>query len=206
MCNRTDQANQKIVQNNAPINAKLTGGITGKGFLPGKSGNPGGRPKKKPITSAYERLATRAEYDAVAKAMFSRAKRGNVKAAAEITDRIEGKLTPEAEPTGPQIKVVIVPAEMCPPSDLKRANAPRHFASRDAANIQLGAKRPKWAKLHQTTVRTPRKTGRAEQVTSKHGTRVEPASPPLRAERTSSNTRVPAVKVLMLAQRLRVHF
>lgn len=31
--------------NNIENNGKSTGGVTGKGFLPGKSGNPGGRPK-----------------------------------------------------------------------------------------------------------------------------------------------------------------
>ena len=30
----------------AENNAKATGGVTGKGFKPGQSGNPGGRPKK----------------------------------------------------------------------------------------------------------------------------------------------------------------
>lgn len=29
-----------------------TGGVTGKGFMPGQSGNPSGRPKRKPITEA----------------------------------------------------------------------------------------------------------------------------------------------------------
>ena len=33
------------VQNKARSTRKRRGGVTGKGFLPGKSGNPGGRPK-----------------------------------------------------------------------------------------------------------------------------------------------------------------
>jgi hypothetical protein len=33
------------VQNNEINNGKKLGGITGKGFMPGVSGNPGGRPK-----------------------------------------------------------------------------------------------------------------------------------------------------------------
>ena len=33
------------VENNESSNEKLLGGITGKGFMPGVSGNPGGRPK-----------------------------------------------------------------------------------------------------------------------------------------------------------------
>ncbi len=43
-----------IVAINEPINGKLLGGITGKGFLPGVSGNPSGRPKRKPFTRALE--------------------------------------------------------------------------------------------------------------------------------------------------------
>lgn len=31
----------------------MQGGVTGKGFLPGQSGNPNGRPKTKPLTSRY---------------------------------------------------------------------------------------------------------------------------------------------------------
>lgn len=33
------------VQSNAPTTGKIPGGVTGKGFVKGKSGNPGGRPK-----------------------------------------------------------------------------------------------------------------------------------------------------------------
>ena len=43
------------VQNNEKTAAKKPGGVTGKGFQPGQSGNPGGRPKG---LSAYIREAT----------------------------------------------------------------------------------------------------------------------------------------------------
>ncbi len=36
---------EDVVQNNEINNEKLLGGVTGKGFMPGVSGNPGGRPK-----------------------------------------------------------------------------------------------------------------------------------------------------------------
>jgi hypothetical protein len=36
---------KKRVQNNARTTGKKLGGVTGKGFRPGTSGNPGGRPK-----------------------------------------------------------------------------------------------------------------------------------------------------------------
>lgn len=41
------------VQNNGK---KLIGGVTGKGFLPGKSGNPGGRPQLKWLTDVVEEM------------------------------------------------------------------------------------------------------------------------------------------------------
>ena len=39
------------VEKNAGATPKV-GGVTGKGFMPGQSGNPSGRPKRKPITDA----------------------------------------------------------------------------------------------------------------------------------------------------------
>ena len=35
----------EYVDSNKENNGKMLGGITGKGFMPGQSGNPGGRPK-----------------------------------------------------------------------------------------------------------------------------------------------------------------
>jgi hypothetical protein len=46
------------VENNVKT-AKKLGGITGKGFLPGQSGNAGGRPKRSPITDAYREILAR---------------------------------------------------------------------------------------------------------------------------------------------------
>lgn len=75
----------------------------------GQSGNPGGRPKKKPITEAYEAMARtnvptevlealqragfkgRTWAEAWAFGLAVKAARGDVPAAKEITDRVEGK-------------------------------------------------------------------------------------------------------------------
>jgi uncharacterized protein DUF5681 len=43
-------ADLTVVGNSGP--STKPGGITGKGFLPGQSGNPSGRPKRKPLSDA----------------------------------------------------------------------------------------------------------------------------------------------------------
>lgn len=59
---------------------------------PGEVRNPGGRPKKKPITSAYARLLSdEAKADKLAEALFNQALTGNVPAAKELREGIEGK-------------------------------------------------------------------------------------------------------------------
>jgi len=71
-------------------------------FQPGQSGNPSGRPKRKPITDAYIRLLNepipgdkegRTFADALAQKILKEALNGKVPAASEITDRVEGKVT-----------------------------------------------------------------------------------------------------------------
>ena len=60
--NSSAKDRQKVRSKKSPVeiqrknNGKQLGGITGKGFLPGQSGNPGGRPKGSvKISSAYQR-------------------------------------------------------------------------------------------------------------------------------------------------------
>lgn len=63
-------------------------------FKPGQSGNPGGRPKKKPVTEAYERIISDPKVAlAIAQGIIRAARKGNVRAAAEIADRVEGKVS-----------------------------------------------------------------------------------------------------------------
>ena|ERR1700686_3700373 len=93
------------VENNAKTTGKKRGGITGKGFLPGVSGNAGGRPRKTPVTDALRKmleedpkLAMRA-----AKALFAQVFRKNgpvVQAFREIADRVDGKSAERVEVTG----------------------------------------------------------------------------------------------------------
>lgn len=83
-------------QNNGKTTTK-GGGVTGKGFAPGQSGNPGGRPKKKPLTELYERiLADPGTIAALEKAVIQTLRKGNmamVLLLREMTERIEGKMT-----------------------------------------------------------------------------------------------------------------
>lgn len=89
------------VENKANSTEKMIGGITGKGFMPGQTGNPGGRPKKKPITDLYEDILD----DPIAMALLRKAvvkslKGGNmamVLQLKEMADRTEGKVTQPIE-------------------------------------------------------------------------------------------------------------
>jgi hypothetical protein len=104
------------VQNNVKNNEKKPGGITGKGFRPGQSGNPGGRPKKRPITERYAIIAElplperlRRKYrlplgvtwgDAGGFGAFEAMVKGHWGAAKEIREALEGKSTQRVELTG----------------------------------------------------------------------------------------------------------
>ncbi len=72
------------------------GGITGKGFLPGKSGNPGGRPKKNHITKMYDKLLAkplnRKEIEASALKILTGGRMASVLLLREMAERTEGKV------------------------------------------------------------------------------------------------------------------
>jgi hypothetical protein len=99
----------KKVENSAET-TKKPGGVTGKGFMPGVSGNPGGRPKKKPITELYqEMLNDGATIEAIRKAILKSirgGKTGFVLLVREIADRVEGKVAlPVSGPDGGPIEI-----------------------------------------------------------------------------------------------------
>lgn len=68
-------------------------------WKPGQSGNPGGRPKKQSITEELERLLAeeapnsggRAWVVVIAEALLQKARKGDVRAFAELANRMEGK-------------------------------------------------------------------------------------------------------------------
>jgi hypothetical protein len=106
------RARKPRVQNNVRTAGKRPGGVTGKGFLPGTSGNPGGRPKKTPFTDACRTVAEMRVTDlrvcrtdqvpiAIAKKLARQAIGGRVRAAAELANRVEGTPTQRHEIGGP---------------------------------------------------------------------------------------------------------
>lgn len=58
-------------------------------WRPGQTGNPGGRPKKR-VTEAYLEELTETQLRAWAKSIVGKAIAGDVAAAREVTDRVEG--------------------------------------------------------------------------------------------------------------------
>jgi hypothetical protein len=91
-------------KSNAGINAKQRaakkpGGVTGKGFIPGQSGNPAGRPRTKGLVAALKSAVAEVIPDgrtieqALVDELVSEALRGRrrLPAIAEIFDRLEGK-------------------------------------------------------------------------------------------------------------------
>ena len=65
-------------------------------FKPGNCSNPGGRPKKRPVSSALERILDDSKAEGIAQALITLASsegKQAVAAAREIMDRLEGKVS-----------------------------------------------------------------------------------------------------------------
>ena len=85
---------RKPVDNDKVATPKIPGGITGKGFLPGQSGNPGGRPKRRPITEALLEALMADEgklLNEMAAVGAKKAAGGDIGFWREIREAIEGK-------------------------------------------------------------------------------------------------------------------
>jgi hypothetical protein len=71
-------------------NGKMLGGITGKGFLPGQSGNIlGKRPGTISPTAVLKRCLTKADAKTIVLTLIAKAKRGDLNATKLILDRID---------------------------------------------------------------------------------------------------------------------
>lgn len=90
--------------------------MVGRPFPPGVSGNPAGRPKTKPFKEALDRVIAKASsdnddqaLDAIAQALYDKAKSGDVAALKEFADRMDGKpVQAIAGPDGGPISVSVV--------------------------------------------------------------------------------------------------
>lgn len=105
---RISARKEKVTNNNLSSvemqrenNGKRPGGVTGKGFLPGQSGNPGGRPKGSiKMSTVFNRsLARLVPNDPegrnyaqkIADTVVELAASGDVRAMKEVADRTEGR-------------------------------------------------------------------------------------------------------------------
>jgi hypothetical protein len=96
------------VDSNEETTAKKLGGVTGKGFLPGQSGNPSGRPKKTLITDVLEemlaeKLADPAERQAFKDAHWKKMMSNTVVSSMtleKVLDRTEGKVSQPVQVSG----------------------------------------------------------------------------------------------------------
>ena len=95
------------VHSNAESTGKMLGGITGKGFMPGQSGNPGGR-KKKFLTEVFEEMLEENLADPIERKAFKDATWKKLKSERvvssmtleKVLDRTEGKLTQPVDVSG----------------------------------------------------------------------------------------------------------
>lgn len=85
----------KPVESNE-ASTKKPGGCTGKGFLPGQSGNPGGKPKID-VAKAIARAVFERDPEALIEAFVQATRKGNAYAFKELADRAYGKVTDKLE-------------------------------------------------------------------------------------------------------------
>jgi hypothetical protein len=90
---------------NTPNNKqKLHPEMEARKWQPGESGNPGGRPKKKPLTELYEKILNDPEQmKSLESAVIKSLKRGQmamVLQLREMAERVEGKITQPVEVNG----------------------------------------------------------------------------------------------------------
>jgi hypothetical protein len=88
-------------------------------FKPGNPGGPG-RPKKTPLTDALRRiLDDERNADALAMAIFRKAKSGSYQEFKEIADRVEGKASqPDDEPALARVTTILIDRIHRPPRKL----------------------------------------------------------------------------------------
>ncbi len=87
-----------IAQEQRESNGKRPGGVTGKGFRPGRSGNPAGRPKGQSLTALLRaELEKDGHAQALAEMIVAKALSGDIHFCKLILDRTEGKVPDKVE-------------------------------------------------------------------------------------------------------------
>lgn len=90
-----------LVPQKRALTEKQRAAVERNKFKPGQSGNPGGRPKKKPLTEALmEALDNPEHLKQVIEGILAKAKKGDVAAFAAIRDTTEGKPVESHEHSG----------------------------------------------------------------------------------------------------------
>lgn len=87
----------KVVESNE-ASTKKPGGCTGRGFMPGQSGNPGGKPKVD-VAKAIARAVFERDPEALIEAFVQATRKGNAYAFKELADRAYGKVTDKLQVT-----------------------------------------------------------------------------------------------------------
>lgn len=107
-----------------------------KPWPPGVSGNPSGRPKKKPLTEQLERLGPlpipgdergRTYAQAAAEGLLLGALAGDASNFREAADRLEGKVTDKVQHSG-AISLGIAPARVLTPDEWLKEHAASQLA------------------------------------------------------------------------------
>jgi hypothetical protein len=100
---------------------KKLGGITGKGFMPGRSGNPTGKRKHTPsLRAALKRTTTRSDCEKVARRLVALAKQGDAKATRLLAELL-GDLHGTAVTVGIHEEAGSGPIRICWPHETLRA-------------------------------------------------------------------------------------
>jgi hypothetical protein len=95
--NSEEPVRAKAYEGNVANNKETTknlGGVTGKGFMPGVSGNPEGRPRRRLIDQALEELLQTKDSELateIAGVLVTLARQGDIKAIQLIAERTQGK-------------------------------------------------------------------------------------------------------------------